>query len=181
MKNIDVVDLFDEEIKKKQDKLDKKVEKMRLKEEKKKAREEKRFEKEEEQGFNEYLKKIKQERLVEIPNVKKEFKNNHINISSVEKMLNESKLEVQKKHHVSTLLIIVLSICLIVLSADFVLYNTTINYKGLMTLINSCLLISTAIFYILSILIKKDGVKRFFEVLSLISFIGYISYLLFMA
>lgn len=177
MKNIDVVDLFDEELKKKQDKLDKKVEKMRIREEKIKRKEEKKFEKEEDQGFNEYMKKLKQERLVEMPN----FKDDHINISSVEKILNEKKSDEPKKHHVSTLLIIVLSICLIVLSADYILYNATINYKNLKTLITSSILIVTVFFYILSMLIKKDGVKRFFEVLSLLSFIGYIAYQLFIA
>ena len=181
MKNIDVVDLFDEEIKKKQNKLDRKVEKMRLKEEKKKAREIKKFEKEEDQGFNEYMKKLRQEKLVEVPDVKHEFRNDHINISSIEKMLDDSKKEAPKKHHVSTLLIIILSICLLVLSSDYILYNATINYKNLKTLITSSILVATVFFYILSLMIKKDSVKRFFEVISLLSFICYIAYLLFIA
>ena len=182
MKNIDVVDLFDEEIKKKQDKLDKKVEKMRLKEEKKKEREAKKFEKEEDQNFKEYLKQIKEERLIEVPDVKKEFRNDHINISSVEKMLNDHKESIPKeKHHVSTLLIIVLSICLVVLSSDYILYNATINYKDLKTLISSSILVITTLFYIFSMIIKKDGVKRFFQVMSLLSFICYIAYQLFIA
>ena len=181
MKNIDVVDLFDEELKKKQDKLDKKVEKMRLKEEKRKRKEERKFEKEEDQGFNEYLKKMKEERLVERTNVKSEFKNDHINISSIEKLLDEKKSDIPKKHHFSTLLIVILSICLIVLSSDYILYNATINYKNLKTLISSSVLVLTTLFYILSMLIKKEGVKRFFEVLSLLSFICYIAYQLFIA
>ena len=181
MKNIDVVDLFDEEIKKIQNKLDRKVEKMRLKEEKKKAREIRKFEKEEDQFFNEYMKKLRQEKLVEVPDVKHEFRNDHINISSIEKMLDDSKKEVPKKHHVSTLLIIILSICLLVLSSDYILYNATINYKNLKTLITSSILVATVFFYILSLMIKKDSVKRFFEVISLLSFICYIAYLLFIA
>ncbi len=181
MKNIDVVDLFDEEIKKKQSKLDKKVEKMRLKEEKKKEREMRRFEKEEDQGFNEYMKKLKQERLVEIPDVKREFRNDHINMSSIEKMLEDHKKEEVKVHHVSTLLMVILSICLIVLSADYIIYNATINYKDLKTLITSSILIVTIFFYILSLMIKKDGIKRFNQVMSLLSFIIYIAYQLFIA
>ncbi len=181
MKNIDVVDLCDEEIKRKQSKLDKKVEKMRLKEEKKKEREMRRFEKEEDQGFNEYMKKLKQERLVEIPDVKREFRNDHINMSSIEKMLEDHKKEEVKVHHVSTLLMVILSICLIVLSADYIIYNATINYKDLKTLITSSILIVTIFFYILSLMIKKDGIKRFNQVMSLLSFIIYIAYQLFIA
>ncbi|MBP3766313.1 MAG: hypothetical protein J6G98_03955 [Bacilli bacterium] len=182
MKNIDVVDLFSEEVNKKQKNLDKKVEKMRIKEEKKKEREAKRFEKEEDHNFKEYLKKIKEEKLVEIPNVQKEFRNDHINISSIEKMLNDHKEpEMQEKKHLSTPLIIILSVCLIVLSTDYILYNATINYQDLKTLISSSILVTTSVFYIFSMIIKKDSVKRFFEVMSLLSFISFMTYQLFIA
>ena len=72
-------------------------------------------------------------------------------------------------------------ICLIVLSTDYIIYNATINYKDLKTLITSSILIVTIFFYILSLMIKKDGVKRFFQVMSLLSFIIYIAYQLFIA
>lgn len=171
MKN-DVIDLFDEEINRREKNIDKKVNKMRIKEEKKKEKERKKFEKKEDQEFDEYLRKMKSSKM----------NDDIIDIKSVERKLFETDDNTNyEKHHVSTVIIAILSICLFVLGADFVLYNAILNYKDLNTLINNIILIVTIIFYLLSLVIKKDGVKRTFQVLSLLMFIVFIGYQLFIA
>ena len=202
MKDIDVVDLFDEEINKKKKNIDKKVEKARLKEERKKEKEAKRLEKIEDIEFNEYLKNLKKEQLierdVEIPAnvpVKNGVKTvpDHINIDSVEKKLKENnietiekKLDIQvekqpKKHPFLNFLLVLCSICLLVITTDYMVYNSITHYSDLKTLINSILLTVMVACYLISILVKNEGAKKFFQILSMLAIIGFMSYHLFIA
>jgi len=233
MKDVDVIDLFSEEINKKEKKRNKKIEKQRLKEEKQKLKEAKKLEKLEDKEFDEYMKKIKEEKLVEEPvkpekreekfneimskvNEKKTideilaaeqdrkvdnlFENNkelvnkpiknseniidHINIKSVEKKLDDDILKPEikeNKYPILNFILIILSIVLLVLSLDYIFYNVISNYKNLQTMINSILLVVMNIFYLLSILIDKKGIKKSFEILSILAMIAFMSYHLFIA
>ena len=231
MKDVDVVDLFDEEINKREKKLNKRVERMRLKEEKQAIKEAKKLEKVEDQEFDKYLKKVKEEKLIEEPvkneklnnfkddiidinEVSKEIKkeennsydeflndlkdskpikpaikndvqnNEHINMSSVEKKLNDdgkdlNEIKIEKKHPFLNFILGVCSICLLVISVDYISYNAITNYKDLQTLINSILLVSMVILYLLSIVIKNNGIKKFFQILSMLAIIAFMGYHLF--
>lgn len=201
-KNVDVIDLFDEEINKKDKKLEKKIEKARLKEEKKEAKRKKKLEKQEENGFDKYLEKIKEEKVIEEavevkPKVEEVIKEPFIpdvpvpvKIKPEENIDNEltrrittiseiKEFHVEKKHPILNFFIVLFSIILIVISFDYLLYNTYTNYTDLKTMITSILLVSTVISYLLSIIIKKEGTKKFFQVISLILFSCYMGYYLF--
>lgn len=201
-KNVDVIDLFDEEINKKDKKLEKKIEKARLKEEKKEAKRKKKLEKQEENGFDKYLEKIKEEKVIEEavevkPKVEEVIKEPFIpdvpvpvKIKPEENIDNEltrrittiseiKEFHVEKKHPLLNFFIVLFSIILIVISCDYLLYNTYTNYTDLKTMITSILLVSTVISYLLSIIIKKEGTKKFFQVISLILFSCYMGYYLF--
>ena len=184
MRNVDVVDLFDEEIKNKEKKQDKKVQKMRLKEEKKLAKQKKKLEKQEDQDFNEYLRKIKEEKLVEIPVKNKEIKfdnikpTNDFNIENI-KAITEYKNEEKKNHTFLNVLLVILSILLIVVSVDYIVYNTLTNYVDLPTLVNSIILVCMVFFYLISIISKKETTKKFFEILSMLFIIAFMGYHLF--
>ena len=66
-KNIDIVDLFDEENKKKEKKMNRKLEKIRRKEEKKQRKLNKKLEQQENEDFDKYLEKVKEENIIEEP------------------------------------------------------------------------------------------------------------------
>lgn len=66
-KDIDVIDLFDEENKKKEKKLNRKMERARRKEEKLQKKLNKKLEKQENDDFDKYLEKVKEEKVIEEP------------------------------------------------------------------------------------------------------------------
>ena len=196
-KNIDVVDLFDEEMNKKDKRIERKVEKARIREQRKEEKRKKRLEKEEDSNFQKYLEKVKEEKGIEetieispkvedviidpiIPDVpipvkeKKSF-----DIQEIIPDISVSK--VPKKHPFLNFLIVLFSVFLFVVSVDFIIYNTYTNYVDFKTMITSIILVSTVIFYILSIIIKSEGIKKFFQILSLILFTCYMCYYLFIA
>ena len=153
MRDIDIIDLFDEEQKKKEVKHNRRIEKQKEKEKKKNSKELKRLEKKEDLEFENYLKQMQ----------KKEE-------NPVTKVVFEEKKE---SHPVLNFFLVLFVIGLIVVTADYVLYNTIINYKSFEIMINSIALAIVVFFYLLSIAIKKISVKKFFEILSIISMIGF--------
>lgn len=180
MKNTDVVDLIDEEINKKDKKLEKKIEKERLKELKREEKRKKKLEKEEDSGFDEFLEKIKEEKSIfassntvdidRIPDVPAPIKNNKMDV--------ESK-SIKSNHPILNFFVVFFSLGLFVISIDYLVYSVYTNYVNITTMVINCILVSTVIFYLLSILVKKESIKKFFEVLSLILFICYMGYYLF--
>jgi hypothetical protein len=190
-KEDNVIDIFTEEMSKKEKKLEKKMEKARLKEEKKKKKTDKQLENEENEGFKEYLEKWKSEKMIETPvkevpiPVKKDSTENLLeNIKmpekkdSTENLLENTKL-LKKRHPFLNFLIGMLSIILLVIGIDYVVYNTITNYVDIQTMINSILFIGMIIFYLLSIVIKKEVAKKSFQILSIIMMILFMSYQLF--
>lgn len=189
-KNIDIVDIFDEEMNKKDKKLERKVEKARLKEQKKEEKRKKKLEKEEDSEFQKYLEKVKEEKntlvvssnqVSEIPDVpvpvkpKKEIDDFTKRIPIIP---NENVISLEH-HPILNFFISVFSLILIVISIDYFLYNTYTNYVDLKTMITSIILVLTVITYLLSIIIKKESIKKFFQILSLILFTCYMGYYLF--
>ena len=189
-KNIDIVDIFDEEMNKKDKKLERKVEKARLKEQKKEEKRKKKLEKEEDSEFQKYLEKVKEEKntlvvssnqVSEIPDVpvpvkpKKEIYDftKRIPIIPTENVIS------LEHHPILNFFISVFSLILIVISIDYFLYNTYTNYIDLKTMITIIILVLTVITYLLSIIIKKESIKKFFQILSLILFTCYMGYYLF--
>lgn len=225
-KDIDVIDLFNEEINKKEKKLDRKIEKARKKEEKKEKKRKKELEQQEEEGFNEYLKQIKEDKileesktveinppinqleivssefeedLVEPPKKNKEIEKDQIikaiqeteikkEENSLENLLNmedqkKDKINENKaeKYTVLNTLLVILSVVLIFIGGDYVIYNSISNYTNLSNMINSIIFALMMFFYLLSILLKnKRGIKTF-QILSLICMICFMGYYLFIA
>lgn len=201
-KNVDVIDLFDEEVNKKDKRLERKIERARLKEEKKEAKRKRKLEKQEEDGFDKYLEKIKEEKVIEeaveikpkvedvikqpfIPDVpvpvktKPEVDMDNDLTRKITTISEIKEFHPVKKHPILNFFVVLFSIILIVISGDYLLYNTYTNYTDLKTMIISIILVSTVIFYLLSIITKKEGPKKFFQIISLILFSCYMGYYLF--
>ena len=176
MKNVDVIDLFNEEINKKNKKLNRKIEKERLKEEKKKAKDKKRLEKYEDLEFEQYLKRLREENTIDVPT-----KSNIKTIKPTNKIENDVFIENKDHHPFLNFLIGVFSIILLVISVDYIVYNAYTNYTDLPTLINSVLLTCMTMFYLLSMAVNKSGLKKFLQILSLLSIIVFMAYHLFVA
>lgn len=176
MKDVDVIDLFNEELNRKNKKLSRKVEKARIKEEKKKARDKKKLEKLEDIKFEEYLKRLREENIIEMPD-----KSSPKTIKPTNKIENDLFIEKQERHPFLNFLIGVFSIILLVISVDYVVYNAYTNYTDLPTLINSVLLAAMTFFYLLSMAVNKQGLKKSLQILSLLSIIAFMSYHLFIA
>lgn len=241
MKDVNVVDLFDEELTKKEKKLNKKMERTRLKEERKQKKINKKLEKQEDADFNEYLEKIKEEKLVETAvqvnldnkesfNLDDEIKeilpidedlidvpiktNKKLNenesiehffkdeAKSIDDFFKINKEEIlvksddkneqknigetlfedikkEKKHPFLNFLIALFSIILLVVSTDYIIYNCISNYKDLPTMINSIMLVTNVIFYLLSIIVKNKTLQKIFQILSLICITLFMCYHLF--
>ena len=147
----DVVDLFEEEMIKEDKKELKKIQK----EKKKEKKEEKKLEKFEDEEFAKMLKEENKE----------------------EPARHEKK---EKKYTFLNILLGISIIILFLASSDYAIYNI-IKGKELEQILTSSALCITSIFYILSILIKKPGIKKFFEILATLSIASYMCYYLFIA
>lgn len=159
-KNIDVIDLFNEELDKKEKKLDKRVFKSKQKELKKLDKKKKMLELKEEMEFDSYLKKIKKTRGLDN---ELEIKNNK---------------EIKRNYPILNFIITSLSVILLVVSFDYLFYNIFSNFKDM---INSILLVSMVIFYLLSILFQNIRIKKICQIISLLLVISFMSYHLFLA
>lgn len=159
-KNIDVIDLFNEELDKKEKKLDKRVFKSKQKELKKLDKKKKMLELKEEMEFDSYLKKIKKTRGLDNES---EIKNNK---------------EIKRNYPILNFIITSLSVILLVVSFDYLFYNIFSNFKDM---INSILLVSMVIFYLLSILFQNIRIKKICQIISLLLVISFMSYHLFLA
>ena len=159
-KNIDVIDLFNEELDKKEKKLDKWVFKSKQKELKKLDKKKKMLELKEEMEFDSYLKKIKKTRGLDNES---EIKNNK---------------EIKRNYPILNFIITSLSVILLVVSFDYLFYNIFSNFKDM---INSILLVSMVIFYLLSILFQNIRIKKICQIISLLLVISFMSYHLFLA
>ena len=93
-------------------------------------------------------------------------------------LMKVKEIEKKKKNiDYFNILIIILSITLMVISFDYLFFNIFSNFKDM---INSILLVSSIIFYLLSIILRHNLVKPC-QLLSIILMILFMSYKLFMA
>lgn len=168
VKNEDIVDLFSQELTKKQRKEEKKIACLRAKEKRKLLKKEKKLEKLED---IEFAKKIEENNLEE-DNVLDVLKNNE---SLTRSKINE---KINKKHYFLNFILGLFIVLLLITSCDYFIYNI-LKEKEIKLIITSSLLISLSIFYILSIIIKKEQIKKFFQILSTISITAYMCYQLF--
>lgn len=210
-KSVDVVDLFSEEINKKEKNLDKKIRRARKKEEKKNKKLQKELEEKEEIEFQDYLDKKKKEQLeiienddelVKAPKKENKFYQETFNVPKKEQIvedinnielkkeqtptlndilnIEENNFKLKEEHHpFLNFLIGLFSICLLVLSCDYIIYNSITNYKDMITMINSILLVCMTVFYLLSIIIKKLVPKKLCQILSILFIISFMAYHLF--
>lgn len=154
----DVVDFFTEEMTKKQKKEQKKLNKNK----KKQAKKEKQLEKLED---IEFAKKL-------------EEKDNEDIISNV---VTREEIHIEKnnkKHPFLNFLLGMFIIILFLTSCDYLIFNV-LKQNDIKLIITSSLLCVLAITYILSILIKKEGIKKFFQILATISIAAYMLYQLY--
>jgi hypothetical protein len=100
-KDINVVDLFNEEVNKKEKKLARKIEKARRKEEKKEKQRKKELEQKEEEEFKDYLEKIKSEQVLE--DAKTVELGSPINQLEIEKNIEDELIEPPKKNLENTI------------------------------------------------------------------------------
>lgn len=155
----DIVDLFSTEISKKEKKEKKKIEKFKKKEEKKKALEEKRLAKIEDKAFA--LKQKKENEMKKLEDTK------NINITSSTPTISQ---------FLSDTLIGFFSIIILLSSIG---YNVYEYLQDSLDIIYGSLLIFVSLTFVLSMVTKKEGIKKFFYVLSSISFALFVCYQLF--
>ena len=148
----EVVDLFEEEMMKEDKRELKKIQK----EKKKEKKQEKKLEKFEDEEFAKMLKEEKKDK--EEPTYEKK----------------------EKKHTFLNILLGISIIILFLASADYAVFNI-IKGKELEQILTSSALCITSTFYILSILVKKEGVKKFLQILATLSIASYMCYYLFIA
>ena len=151
----EVVDLFEEEMLKEDKKELKKIEK----EKSRQKRYEKKLEKMEDEEFAKMLKEDRKEEKEDI-------------LENIE--------EKPKKHSFLNFLLGLSIIILFLASSDYALYNI-IRGKDLEQILTASALCVTSVFYILSIIVKKEGIKKFFQVLATLSIASYMCYYLFIA
>lgn len=156
----DVVDFFTEELTKKEKKEQKKI----IKNKKAKAKRERKLEKLED---IEFAKKLEEKN-------KNDFVPNEI---TREKINEEKNVEI-KKHHFLNFLLGLFIIVLFLTSCDYLIFSI-LKEKDIKLIITSSLLCFMAITYILSIIIKKEGPKKFFQILATISITLYMLYQLY--
>lgn len=172
--NNDVVDLFQEELDKKQLKEEKKIAKKIAKEKKRNQKKEKKLEKQEDEEFAKTLEKknTEDEIVIEKENVLDEI------IKEKTTRLEKNNVEIVKKHTFLNILLTISIIALLVISCDYAIYNI-IKQKDMEIIITSSALCLLSIFYILSIIIKKTGFKKVFQILATLSIVAYMAYQLF--
>ena len=156
----DVVDFFTEELSKKE----KKEQKKKKKDKKKQAKKEKELEKIEDLEF---AKKLEEKNKEEI-----------IPTEITREKINVEKNIIVKKHPFLNFLLGLFIIVLFLTSCDYLIFNI-LKQTELKLIITSSLLCFLAITYILSIIIKKEGLKKFFQILATISIAAYMLYQLY--
>lgn len=188
MKNndLDVIDLFDKELNKKEKKLEKKINKAKLKEEKNNKKRLKKLEIDEEIGFNEYLEKMKEKTILESPkevnqidfNIIKEKEAKNIEFKDNNEHLEIFNIEKEKKHPILNFFLGLFSCFLLIISTDYLFYNCVKKYVDLSTMLNSIILVSTVFFFLLSNILKKESSKKFFQIITTICFSLFMLYYL---
>lgn len=169
IKNEDILDLFNQELTNKQRKEEKKIAKLRAKEKRKQLKKEKKLEKLED---IEFAKKIEENNNEE---------ENILDLLKPSESLTRTKINENigpKKHYFLNFLLGLFIIVLLITSCDYFVY-TILKEKELKLIITSSLLIALVIFYILSIIIKKESIKKIFQILATISIASYMAYQLF--
>lgn len=172
MMSKDVIDLFEQEVNKKEFKEDKKIAKRVAKEKKREKKKEKKLEKIEDLEF---AKKLEEKKESDIIN-----KDDLITEKTTTETYTRSELNVNKKIKTPILnfFLVISVIILFISSVDYAIYNI-IKEKDLEIILTSASLCLLAIFYILSIITKNIKVKKFFQILATISISAYMCYQLF--
>ena len=170
----DVVDLFAEEVNKRELSEERKMAKRALKEKKREKKREKKLERKEDIEFAKKLEEKKQEQT-------KEMDTEALKKIRTRREKNEFISEETKERHPFLNFLLAISIIiLLVCSVTYVLFNV-IKEKDLETILTSSALCGMVVFYILSIIIKNIRAKKFFEILATLSIAGYMAYFLFIA
>ena len=170
----DVVDLFTEEVNKRELSEERKMAKRALKEKKREKKKEKKLERTEDIEFAKKLEEKKQEQTKEM------------NTQALKKIRTRREKnefigeEVKERHPFLNFLLSISIISLLVCSVDYAIYNI-IKAKELETILTSSALCGMVLFYILSIIIKNVRAKKFFQILATLSIAGYMGYFLFIA
>lgn len=163
----DVVDFFTEELSKKEKKLEKKKEKERKLKEKKN----KKLEKMEDIEFAKRLEEKKSEKNEDIDL-------NHNSLEMTRSNLFDFDIQKQKKYPFLNFVLGLFLVILFLVSCDYFIYSV-LKEKDLKIIITSSLLCCLSICYILSIIIKKESIKKIFQILATISIVAYMGYCLF--
>jgi len=154
VENENIVDLFSEELSKRERKQEKKIAKMKAKEKRKQDKAMKKLEKMEDIEYAKKLKEKEQQNgIVEAP-IKKE-KNN--------------------KHPFLNFILGLFMIILFLVTLTYLFYNV-FKETNLEQIINSSILCTMVLFYELSILISKTSIKKFFQILATISITLFMCY-----
>lgn len=178
----DVVDLFTEEVNKISLEEEKKMAKRIAKEKKREKKKEKKLEKQED---IEFAKKLEEKKSIqEEPIVKEKHEENTKQFDTrVLRELNKRELndfDNTEKHPFLNFLLGLSIIILLLSSGAYAIFNI-IKGKDLETILTSSALCGLSLFYILSIIINKKGIKKFFEILATLCIAGYMCYYLFIA
>ncbi len=159
----DVVDFFTEELSKKEKKLEKKKEKERKLKEKK----------------NKKLEKMEDIEFAKRLEAKKN--NDELSSNSLEMTrsnLFNSNIKKEKKYPILNFILGLFLIILFLVSCDYFVYSV-LKEKETEIIVTSSLLCCLSICYILSIIIKKEPIKKSFQILATISIATYMAYYLF--
>lgn len=170
----DIVDLFTEEVNKRELNEEKKMAKKALKEKKREKKKEKKLEHKEDIEFAKKLEEKKMEITKEMDT--KAFKDLKTRQSKHENI----SFEKNERHPFLNFLLTISILILLVCSVDYAIFNI-IKKKQLETILTSSALCGMVVFYILSIIIKNIRAKKFFQILATLSIAGYMGYFLFIA
>ena len=162
----DVVDFFTEELNKKEKKLQKKKEKEKKLQEKKN----KKLEKMEDIEFAKRLEEKKSEKNEDF-----DLNHNSLEMTRANLFNFDSK---EKKYPFLNFVLGLFLVILFLVSCDYFIYSV-LKEKNLKIIITSSLLCCLSICYILSIIIKKESIKKIFQILASISIVVYMAYYLF--
>lgn len=171
--NEDVIDLFNEELSRKQRKEEKKLAKKKAKLKKKQVKKEKKLE---EIENIEFAKKI-EEKKYNADEIEDNKTINEIPVLKTREKLNEDIIK--KRYPFLNFLLGFFIIILLLTSIDYTVYSI-IKENNLEKIITSSMLCILSFFYILSIIIKKEGIKKFFQILATVSITAFMCYQLFL-
>ena len=169
----EVVDLFTEEVNKRELNEEKKMAKRALKEKKREKKKEKKLEHKEDIEFA----KIVEEKKMEAT---KEMDAEALKKLKTRRERNENIDVSVERHPFLNFLLTISIITLLVCSVDYAIFNI-IKEKELETILTSSALCGMVVFYILSIIIKNVRAKKFFQILATLAIAGYMGYFLFIA